>query len=203
MEKPPPLPPKKNLGKIFPELLKFFRVALLWQRCVHTWCALPPDAWGPLSQWLIHHSWLTTDGLWDEAKVKLPFLGESNTFTIYCCCLCKNQPIKPTPSHFPNAQTHIWSITGHCKSQSRVIYQTSSSIEPAGIWDWIYPGFSSGFGHILPFILHSVLNSSHLPWRNINGHVSEHKAGSWSIPTPRTCYFNQYNFFWLNPSAIE
>lgn len=104
---------------------------------------------------------------------------------------------------------YIRSVTGHCKSQSRVIYQTGSSTELAGIWDWIYPGIGSGFRHVLPCILHSPLYSNHLSWRNLSGRVSEHRIicisyqpCSWSTPAPghatlaKICISgHQYKFF--------
>lgn len=119
---------------------------------------------------------------WTQSQSQTLFFWKPNTFIIYHCSVCKktNQPTNQRNPHtlLMLNMAYVRSVIGYCKSQSRVIYQTDSSRELAGIWDWIYPGFSSGFRHVLQCILHSQLHSNHLPWRNLSGHVSEHKARS-------------------------
>lgn len=124
---------------------------------------------------MTYHGWSTRDSLWHEPKggLKLPFWGNKTHLSSTNGPFAKKEPARPkknpnTSSRFANATCGTYPIHNRTLKKSEQtfaeqIYQNCSSAEPAGIWDWIYPGFSSGFRHVLPCVRHSPLYSNHLP----------------------------------------
>lgn len=133
------------------------------------------------------------------------FGGTKHIYYLPMLCSQKKTPHPPPPTPHALLMLHlvyIRSIIGHRKSWSRVIYQNASSTELAGIWDWIYPRFSSGFRHVLPCFLHSPLYSNLCPEETLMAMCQSTRLGvrivcisyqlcSWFTPVTWTCHFSQ------------